>query len=69
MGKFKPRLIYPSGETDEAEEVFDTREEAFEAGSEMASNSDLGAEILQAHNPGDYVDLGEPEVDVIEVTD
>lgn len=51
------------------DDVFDTKEEAYEHASYLASCSNLGAEILEMSNPGDYPmdEYEEPDYEVIEL--
>lgn len=79
MPKFKVKTIF-NGEEDMLMEddsyddaIFDSEEEAEEAGLQFCSNSREGAEILNLSNPGDY-DYDEdefeaPDYEIIEIDD
>lgn len=52
--------------------IFDTEEDAENAGLEACSTSRLGTEILHMHNPGDYSYDGdgyEVDYEVVEIAD
>ena len=67
--KYKFILHYPSGESDESDEVFDSYEEADAAGLYGIACCQEGAEIMEMSNPGDYplFDYEDPDYEVIEV--
>lgn len=48
------RMLYPNGDTEEMDDVFDTKEEAEETGSYYCGCYKDGGEILNMSNPGDY---------------
>ena len=54
MTQYQVEIIYPSGETELEDYIFDTREEAEEHGMYMCSCYSQGGEILFMSNPGDY---------------
>ncbi len=54
MTKYKVVMHYPDGEDDEYDETFDSYEEAEDHGRYLSSCYDLGGEILNMSNPGDY---------------
>lgn len=60
---FKTRLIFSDGDTLELEGTFDTEEEAEEYALEAISEYNLGGDILNMSNPGDYPDDEEVDVD------
>lgn len=69
---FKAVITFGSGETYEVDELFETREEAQEAGLYALGCGVEGAEILNMSNPGDNPMLDESyfddaEIDVFEV--
>ncbi len=53
MSKYRV-TIYAPDEEYELDELYDTEEEANEAGNTALSDIDTGAQILHMHNPGDY---------------
>lgn len=59
MGKFKVIYHWSDGSQDEEDELYDSYEEAQEAGFYGLSCRELGAEILNMSNPGDYPIDGE----------
>lgn len=68
--KYRVVYHYPDGEEGYEEDLFDTEEEAREAGDYGCSCYALGAEILNMSNPGDYPldgSEGMCEFDVVEV--
>lgn len=65
---YKVVMTYPDGETDERDEEFDSYGEAEAFGLECCSDYELGGEIFNMSNPGDYpLEDGEADFDVIEV--
>lgn len=66
---FKARLIFSNGDTLDVDGVFDTEAEAEEYALEAISEYNLGGEILNMSNPGDYPLDEELDVDfeVIEI--
>lgn len=66
---FKVKLIFSDGDTEELDGVFDTEAEAEEYAIESISEYNLGGEILNMSNPGDYPLDDEINVDfeVIEI--
>lgn len=78
MPKFKVKMLNEDNEEMLMEDdsyddaIFDSKEDAENAGLEACSNSRLGAEILHMHNPGDYpYDENEYDVDyeIVEIDD
>ena len=74
MTKYKYVLTFPDGKTVDSsdyDEIFDTYEDAYDAGQYATSCWDLGGEILNLNNPGDYDydpdEYMEIEVDVEEI--
>ena len=67
---FKVVMVYPGGEREEEDEVFDTEEEANDFGLVQLENYSAGGEVLNLSNPGDYP-LSEEEADfeIVEVDD
>ena len=59
MTKYRVEMIYPSGETELEDYVFDSREEAEEHGLYMCSCYSQGGEDLHMSNPGDYPNSGD----------
>ncbi len=51
---YQVNMIYPSGEEELLDEVFENEKEAYEWGLENMSAYDLGGEILEMSNLGDY---------------
>jgi len=67
---YKIVMQYSDGTTEEADDVFDTEEEANDYGTYLVSCHDLGGEILHMSNPGDYpLSDDEPNFEVIEVAE
>lgn len=66
---YKVVMNYPSGTSEEDDEVFESESEASEYGSYLCSCYVLGGEILHMSNPGDYPLKNDDDVDfeVIEV--
>jgi hypothetical protein len=58
MAKYTYEIHFGNGETfrgdEEMDEIFDSEEEAEEAGWQALSDMDTGAEVLNLSNPGDY---------------
>ena len=52
--RWQVKMIYPDGETDIDDEVFDDYDEADEHGMYLCSCYTLGGEIMNMSNPGDY---------------
>lgn len=52
--KFQVKLIYPDGETDLDDEIFDDYDDAVEHGLYLCSCYSLGGEQFYLSNPGDY---------------
>lgn len=73
MPIYKYRLIFPDGEVDECDEVFETEDEAREEALYSISCSRQGAEILHMSNPGDYEydedEYEDPTYEIIEIDD
>lgn len=68
MTKYRIEIIYPDGEREEDDEVFDTEEEAQAHGEYMCSCYSLGGEILNMSNPGDYpLSDDDADFEIIEV--
>lgn len=61
-------MHYPDGTDEEEDELYDSEEQAEEAGCYGCSCYSQGAEILNMSNPGDYpLDDGECDFEIIEV--
>ena len=71
MSKFKIIMVYPDGDSEEQDDVFDTEEEANEYGLYLVGCTREGAEILNLSNPGDFPldDYEEPDFEIIEIDD
>lgn len=54
MKKYKLIMHYADGNSEEIEDLFDTEEDARDTGAYYVGCGRLGAEILNASNPGDY---------------
>ena len=54
MAKYKVIMIDENGYEDEQDEIFDNRQAAEDYGLYIVGCADLGAEILNMSNPGDY---------------
>lgn len=69
MTKYQVKYIYSNGEEEFEDELFDTEEEAQEAGEYGCSCYHQGNEILNMSNPGDYPLSDDDDVDfeIIEV--
>ncbi|SBN95773.1 Hypothetical protein PFR_JS12-1_1391 [Propionibacterium freudenreichii] len=67
---YKIVMQYPDGDSEEQDEVFDTEAQAVDYAGYLVSCYDLGGEVLNMSNPGDYP-LSEEEADyeIIEVDD
>ena len=64
-------MQYSDGTNEEQDEVFDTEEDAEEYANYLVSCSQVGAEILNLSNPGDYPldDYEDPDFEIIEIED
>lgn len=60
---YKVVVRFPDGTTEDADELFETHEEAHAYGLEWCSNYSVGGEVLHLSNPGDYP-LSEADDDV-----
>ena len=71
MPKYKILMQYSDGTNEEQDEVFDTEEDAEEYANYLVSCSQVGAEILNLSNPGDYPldDYEDPDFEIIEIED
>lgn len=71
MSKYKINMIYTDGTEDIQDEIFDTEEEAREYAVYLVGCCELGAEVLNMSNPGDYLydedTYEDPEFEIIEV--
>ena len=68
MAKYKVEMIYPDGLSEIEDDVFDSEDEAREYGCYLCSCYDLGGEILNMSNPGDYpLSDDEADFEIIEV--
>lgn len=70
MVKFQVKYIFSDGTEELDDEIYDTYEEADDAGNYGCSCYMLGGEILNLSNPGDYDDPQEsdrPTYEVIEI--
>lgn len=68
--KFKVLFHYPNGTDEVEDELYDTEEEAEEAGCYRCSCYSDGAEIFNMSNPGDYPldgTEGDADFEIIEV--
>ena len=54
MAKYRIRSLYSDGEMELLDETFDSYEEAEDAALYQMSCYDLGGEVLNLSNPGDY---------------
>lgn len=59
MAKYKPFLLFESGEELDLEEEFDTEEEAVDYGFQSVSDYHTGMDVLHMSNPGDYPEENE----------
>lgn len=66
---FKVKLKFSDGDMEELDGIFDTESEAEEYALESISEYNLGGEILNMSNPGDYPLEEEIDVDfeIIEI--
>lgn len=62
MAKYKVKMIYPDGTSEIEDDEFDNEEDAQDYGCYLVSCYDLGGEILNMSNPGDYP-LSDEEAD------
>ncbi|EUB15796.1 hypothetical protein HMPREF1508_0926 [Shuttleworthella sp. MSX8B] len=71
MTKYKVIYHWSDGTEDEEDELFDSEDEAQEAGLYGLSCAKLGGEILEMSNPGDYPfhesDYEDDDFEVVEV--
>lgn len=69
--KHRVLILYPDGRDEEEEALFDSEDQALEAAEDVCSCYNLGAEILNMSNPGDYPFDGDAECgfEIIEVDD
>lgn len=69
--KYKVLMHYPDGNDEEVEALFDSEDEALEGAEDASTCYDLGAEILNMSNPGDYPldEDAECGFEIIEVDD
>lgn len=69
--KYKGVMHYPDGTEEEDDELYDSEEQAEEAGSYGCSCYREGGEILNLSNPGDYPldEDDDCDFEVIEVED
>ena len=51
---YKVIMIYPDGNEEEDDEIFDSKSEAREYAEYLRSCSHTGREVLNLSNPGDY---------------
>lgn len=63
MTKFQVKYTCSDGEVDYGNELFDTEEEAREAGEYGCSCCPQGNEILNMSNPGDYPLSNDDDID------
>lgn len=52
--KYKVIMHYEDGSDEELDEIFDTEQQAHEAGLYAISCYNVGGEVLYMSNPGDY---------------
>lgn len=65
---FKVVMKYPDGTSENEDELFDTQEEANDAGMYAVSCYAQGGEVLNMSNPGDYpLGDGAADFEVIEI--
>ena len=71
MAKYKVLMIFPNGDEELDDMVFDSEEDAYEYGLYLVSCSLTGAETLNLSNPGDYPldDYEDPEFEIVEIDD
>ena len=71
MPRYKIIMQYPDGVNEEQDEFFETEESAEEYANYLVSCSQVGAEILNLSNPGDYPldDYEDPDFEIIEIED
>ena len=71
MPRYKIIMQYPDGVNEEQDEVFETEESAEEYANYLVGCSQVGAEILNLSNPGDYPldDYEDPDFEIIEIED
>ena len=71
MSKYKIIMEYSDGTSEEQDEIFDSEEAAEEYAVYLVSCSEVGAEILNSSNPGDYPldDFSDPDFKIVEVDD
>ena len=71
MPRYKIIIQYPDGVNEEQHEVFEPEENAEEYANYLVSCSQVGAEILNLSNPGDYPldDYEDPDFEIIEIED
>ena len=69
MTKYQVKFIYSNGEEETEENIYETEDEAREAGDYGCSCYHEGGEILHMHNPGDYPLNEDDDIDyeIIEV--
>lgn len=69
MAQYKVVMLYSDGTQEELDEIFDTEEEADEAGMQACSDYREGCEIMNLSNPGDYPLYDDDDVDyeIIEI--
>ena len=71
MAKYKVIYHWSDGTEDEEDELFDSEDEAQEAGLYGLSCVKLGGEILEMSNPGDYPfderDYEDDDFEIVEV--
>ena len=71
MPKYKVKMHYSNGISEEEEDIFDTEDDAEEYALYLISCGKEGAEILNLSNPGDYDldDYDEPDFEIVEFDD
>lgn len=68
MIKYQIKYIYPNGNEEIEDELYDTEDEARDAAEYGCSCYMTGGEILHLSNPGDYDEPEEyPDFEIIEV--
>ena len=71
MSKYKIIMEYSDGTSEEQDEIFDSEEAAEEYAVYLVSCSEVGGEILNLSNPGDYPldEFGDPDFEIVEIDD
>ena len=68
MSKYQVEMQYPDGTTELLDDIYDTYEDAEEAGLENISAYRAGGDVLHLSNPGDYPeDFDDADFEIIEI--